>query len=390
MFTDFFYTLKKYKVPVSITEWMALMEALDRGFAAGSLTGFYYLSRSLLVKSEAYYDHYDRAFADYFHDIETPDELTQQILDWLKDPINQLNLSQEELAALEHYSLEELRELLEQRLREQDERHDGGGRWIGTGGYSPFGHGGSHPTGIRIGGTGGGGKAIQVASDRRFRNYRTDVTLDVRQIKLAMRRLRHFKNEGPEDELDLDETIDKTCKNGGDIELVFGREKKNMVKLLLLMDSGGSMEPYAHLVNRIFSAAHQAQHFKDFKYYYFHNCVYDVVYKDIYIREAEPTATLIKNIDHDYKVILVGDAHMAPYELFAEGGIIDYYSHNDTTGIEWLKRVADHFRYSVWLNPVHPRMWIHPTIKAIGKLFPMYELTIEGLDEAIKKLMVRY
>jgi uncharacterized protein with von Willebrand factor type A (vWA) domain len=389
VFVDFFFTLKKYKVPVSITEWMTLMQALSQGHGGASLTGFYYLSRALLVKSEAFFDHFDRAFADFFEGIETPDEITQEILDWLKDPINPLMLSDEELASLEKLSLEELRKLFEERLREQTERHDGGGRWIGTGGTSPFGHSGSHPSGIRVGGEGGGGRAIQVAAERRFKNYRTDVTLDVRQIKVALKKLRFFKNEGPEDELDLDETIDKTCKNGGEIELVFGRERKNAVKLLLLMDSGGSMEPFAHLVNRLFSAAHSSQHFKDFKAYYFHNCVYDFVYEDMWNREAIPTTTLLKNIDGDYKLIMVGDAHMAPYELFAEGGIIDYYTHNDAPGMEWLQRVADHFRYSVWLNPINPRMWIHPTIRAIGKVFPMFELTVSGLEDAVKKLMVR-
>ncbi len=382
--------LRRHKVPVSVTEWLTLMEALDEGYALSSLNVFYHLARALLVKSETYYDQYDQAFGACFRGSETSEDLTVKVLDWLKDPLNRLLLDPEELARLRRYDLEELRQLFEKRLQEQTERHDGGGRWIGTGGTSPFGHSGAHPAGIRIGGLGGGGSAIQVAAERRFRNYRTDVALDVRQMKVALKRLRHFVRTGPEDDLDLEETIDQTCRNAGEIELIFRRARKNMVKVCLMMDSGGSMSPFADLVNRLFSAAHQMSHFKDLKHYYFHNCVYQDLFEDIYNSTSLPTANLLANLDSDYKLIMVGDAHMAPSELFSVGGAIDYWYHNDLPGVEWLKRLADHFHHAVWLNPITRRqLWIHPTIKAVGRIFPMYEMTLDGLEEAVKSLMVR-
>lgn len=389
VFLDLFYALRQLKVPVSVTEWMALMEALDKGLARSSLTGFYNLSRSVLVKSETFYDQFDQAFAHVFRDAEMPDDIRQEILDWLSDPINRLELPEEEIQRLKHLDLDELRRELMKRLEEQTERHDGGGRWVGTGGTSPFGHSGSHPGGIRIGGPGGGRHAVQIAAERRFRNYRTDVALDVRQIKVALKRLRQFVREGPEDELDIEETIDKTCREGGEIELVFRRERKNKVKVLLLMDSGGSMTPYSRLVSRLFSAAHQMSHFRDLKAYYFHNCIYQDLFKDIYNSETEPTASLLQNLSADYKVILVGDAYMAPSELFSVGGAIDYYYHNEIAGIEWLMRIADHFRRCVWLNPMPERAYFHHTISAVGKVFPMFPLTLDGLEDAVKKLMVR-
>jgi len=390
MFLNLFYTLRTLKVPVSITEWMTLMQALDQGHAQGSLIDFYHLARAILIKSEAYYDQYDQAFAHVFKDAELPPDIRDEILDWLADPLNRLELDEEELARIKQMDLDELLQELEKRLQEQDERHDGGGRWIGTGGTSPFGHSGANPAGIRIGGPGGGGRAVQIAAARRFKNYRTDVALDVRQMKMALKKLRRFAKEGPEDFLDLDATIDKTCKEGGEIDLVFTRERKNTVRVLLLMDSGGSMNPYARLVDRLFSAAHQMSHFRDLKAYYFHNCVYQDVYKDIYNSEDVPTGSLMRNLSADYKVIFVGDAFMSPSELVSVGGAIDFYYHNDLPGLEWLQRIADHFRYCVWLNPMPDRAWMHPTISTIRKVFPMFPLTLDGLEEAVKALMVRH
>lgn len=389
MFLNFFYSLKRFKVPVSPTEWLVLMEALDRGFALSSLNVFYYLARALLVKSESYYDQYDQAFSAVFGDIQTDEKITEEVLDWLNNPLNRLDLDPEQLAALQRLSLEELRDLFNQRLREQTERHDGGNRWIGTGGTSPFGQGGAHPDGLRIGQAGGGQMAAQVAAERRFRNYRTDVTLDVRQIKVALKRLRNFRRIGPEDELDLEETIDRTCRNAGDIELIFGRSRKNTVKVCLMMDSGGSMSPFAHLVNRLFSAAHQMSHFKDLKYFYFHNCVYQDLFDDIYTSKSTPTGKILANLDADYKLILIGDAHMASSELFSVGGAIDYWYHNEIPGIYWLKRLSDHFHHAVWINPIPKRAWFHPTIKAVSGVFPMHEMTVDGLEEAVRTLMVR-
>jgi len=387
MFTDFFYILKSRKVPVSITEWMTLMEALDKGYIS-SLDDLYYLARAILVKSEAYYDQYDLAFQAYFQGLELPPDIPEKILDWLKDPINRMTLSEEERALFDMMDFDELLREFEKRLEEQTEQHDGGGYWIGRGGRSPFGHSGSHPAGIRIGGDSRGRGAIQVAQERRFRNYRSDLTLDVRQTKMALRRLRQLIRIGPEDELDLEETIDATAKNAGEIEMKWMRSRKNAVKVLLLMDVGGSMGPYAMLCNRLFSAAHSSSHFKDFQYYYFHNCVYENVYQDMERQEEVSTEHLLHTLEPDYKVILVGDARMAVQELTEKYGAIYYYHRNETPGIVWLKRIADHFSHSVWLNPEEPYYWNHPTVMLIGRLFPMFDLTLDGLGEAIRKLIV--
>jgi len=388
MFTDFFYILKKRRVPVSITEWMTLMEALSRGYIS-NLDEFYYLARAILVKSEAHYDHYDVAFQEYFKGIEAPAEISEQILEWLKDPINRMTLTEEEQALFDKMDFDELLREFEKRLKEQTGQHDGGGYWIGRGGTSPFGHSGYHPAGIRIGGQSRGRRAIQIAQERRFRNYRSDLTLDVRQIKMALRGIRQLSRIGPEDELDLEKTIDATSRNAGEIDLVWTRSRKNAVKLLLLMDVGGSMEPFALLCSQLFSAAHSSSHFKDSQYFYFHNCIYDNLYQDIERQEAISTDHLLRTMEPDYKVVLVGDARMAPYELMEQYGAINYFERNDAPGIVWLKRISEHFTHCVWLNPEIPRFWIHPTVQLIGKLFPMFELTLDGLGQAVKKLVVK-
>jgi len=388
MFTDFFYILRKRKVPVSITEWMTLMEALSKGYIS-NVDEFYYLARAILVKSEAYYDHYDVAFQEYFRGIETPAEITEQILDWLKDPINRMTLTEEEQALFDSMDFDELLREFEKRLEEQTEQHDGGGYWIGRGGTSPFGHSGYHPAGIRIGGQSRGRHAIQIAQERRFRNYRSDLTLDVRQIKMALRGLRQLSRIGPEDELDLERTIDATSRNAGDIEMVWTRSRKNAVNVLLLMDVGGSMDPFAMLCSQLFSAAHSSAHFKDFQYFYFHNCIYDNLYRNIERQEAVSTDHLLRILEPDSKVVLVGDARMAPQELTERYGAIYYYERNEIPGIIRLKRIAEHFTHCVWLNPEEPYYWNHPTVLMIGKLFPMFELTLDGLGQAVKKLVVK-
>jgi len=366
MFTDFFYTLKRRKVPVSIIEWMTLMEALAKGYIS-NLDEFYYLARAILVKSESYYDHYDVAFQEYFKGIETPAEITEQIMEWLQDPINRMTLSEEERALFDNMDFDELLKELENRLKEQTEQHDGGGYWIGRGGTSPFGHSGYHPV----------------------RNYRSDVTLDVRQIKMALRGLRQLSRIGPEDELDLERTIDATSKNAGEIEMVWTRSRKNAVKLMLLMDVGGSMFPFARLCSRLFSAAHSSTHFKDFQYFYFHNCIYDNLYKDIERQDAVSTDHLLHILEPDYKVVLVGDARMAMPELTQRYGAIYYYERNEVPGLLRLKQIAEHFTHCVWINPTEPYYWNHPTVMLVEKFFPMFELTLDGLDQAVKKLVVK-
>lgn len=389
MFIDFFYTLKKHKVPVSLVEWMTLMEALSKGYAFSSLTNFYYLARSILIKSETQFDRFDVAFKEYFQGIETPAELADEVLDWLDKWADLPRISPEEFAKLPEMSLEELLKTLEERLREQHEEHHGGGKWIGTGGTSPFGHSGRNPAGIRIGGTGRSGSAVQIAGARDFRAYRQDLILDIRQMQMALRKLRQLKRTGPEDQLDLDKTIDKTCKNAGELDFVWTAERKNNVKLLLLMDVGGSMTPHSQLCSRLFSAANSARHFKDFQFYYFHNCVYDDVWKGLGANQQDVSVDfLLRTLTPDYKVILVGDATMYHGELLEINGAIDYYQHNDTPGIVWLQRVRDHFTHCVWLNPEPEQGWFHPTVQLVRKVFPMYTLTLEGLDAAIKRLVV--
>lgn len=388
MFTNFFYILRKRKVPVSITEWMTLLETLDKGYIR-NLDEFYYLARAILIKSESYYDHYDIAFQEYFRGIGSSAEIKDKIQEWLKDPITRRRFLEDEFLSFEEYYFDDLLKELEKRIEEQKEQHDGGGHWIGRGGTSPFGHSGFHPAGIRIGGESGGRHAIQIAQERKFRNYRNDLTLDIRQIKIALRGLRQLMRTGPEDELDLDETIHATANNLGDIELVWRRSRKNSVKVLLLMDVGGSMDPFALLCSRLFSAAHSSSHFKKFQYYYFHNCVYDNLYKDIERSGTISTSYLLDNAEPDSKLIMVGDARMGTWELTEKYGAIDYYERNELPGVAWLKRIANHFTHRVWLNPDEERFWIHPTVRTIGQLFPMFPLTIDGLGRAVRKLVVR-
>ena len=389
MFTGFFYCLRAYKIMVTPTEWLALMEALAQGFGGNSLVSFYHLSRSLLVKSEAQFDHFDLAFREFFTGLEVPPEIFAELWQWLGREARQRKLDPEAFAGLPEHDWETIKKMFEERLKEQKEEHHGGHRWIGTGGTSPFGHGGRHPGGLRIGGEEGGGMAVKIAAERRFKGYRRDLTLDTRQIKVALKKLRHLRRTGSRLELDVEATIDHACRNAGEIELIFSPEHKNDVKLLLLMDAGGSMYPYARLVDRLFSAANSVNHFADFRHYYFHNAIYDHLRPGISTRERIPTTQVLKELNPDYKVILVGDASMAPYELFMENGIIDYYDSNETAAIVWFERIASHFRNCVWLNPQPQRYWQHPTVAAISQVFPMFHLSLEGLDEAIRKLTSR-
>jgi uncharacterized protein with von Willebrand factor type A (vWA) domain len=391
MFVDFFYHLRSRGLKVSLTEFLTLLQALHKGHSDANLNRFYTLARSILVKRPEHYDIYDMAFAEYFKDAtwdpSVLGELTDELMDWLNDPIEKRELSPEELAMLEAMDLDELRQQFLERLDEQDERHDGGDRWVGTGGTSPFGHGGTNPAGIRVGGEGGGRSAVQVAMDRRFKNLRDDLTLDVRQFQSALRRLRILSREEGLEELDLDETIDATARNAGDIELVFRRPRKNRVKLLLLTDVGGSMNVYARITSLLFSAAHQATHFKEFKSYYFHNCVYGKLYTNMQRRETIATQEVLDNIDSSWRVIFVGDAAMAPYELMDSGGAIDYYYMNPKPGIHWLRRFKEVVPRAVWLNPDPIRYWSSTyTCVQIRNIFPMFSLTLEGLDDAIREL----
>ncbi len=385
MFTDFFYHLRSYGLRVTLTEWLGFMKALCQGHSRADLTSFYHLARALLVKRETDFDIYDRAFASFFHGVSDHFVVDEELLKWLENP-KLPEITDEQRAQIEALDLDELRELFLERLAEQDERHDGGNRWIGTGGTSPFGHGGEHETGIRIGGGGGGRSAVQVAESRQFRNLRSDRILDTRSIGVALRRLRKLdKDDGPE-ELDLDKTIDQSARNAGEIDLVFGPPRRNRIKLYLMVDVGGSMDPHTLLCERLFSAAHAANHFKKFESRFFHNCVYEKLYTDISRWRGEPTSHVLKNLDHTWSVVFVGDAWMSPYELTHSGGAIDYYHQNQDTGLTWLRRFRERCPNSVWLNPEPQRIWNAPTIHLIRQVFPMYELTLDGLTEAIDVL----
>ena len=388
MFTYFYYLLRSKKVPVSITEWMVFMEALSNGHVK-NLDDFYFLARAILVKSEAYFDHFDVAFQEYFQGLESGEDINDQIWEWLKDPLNKTLYDEVQKAACDMMKLDELMKELEKRLKEQTEQHDGGNYWIGRGGTSPFGHSGYHPNGIRIGGESRGRQAVQIAAERRFQNYRNDLTLDTRQMKIALKRLRQLTRIGLPDELDLNGTIDATAKNYGELELIWERSRKNSVKVLLLMDVGGSMDPFSLLCSQLFSAAHSSSHFKDFQHYYFHNCIYDNLYTDIERNDKVSTNHILSTLTSDYKVILVGDARMAYWELSDRWGAINYYERNEVEGINWLKRIADHFTHCVWLNPDSPQYWNHNTVEWITRVFPMFPLTIDGLESAIQKLIVK-
>jgi len=394
MFTEFFYYLRNFGVPVSFNEWQVLMEALDKGMAGSSLTGFYYLCRSILVKTEAHYDRFDLAFASYFEGIETPEDLPEKIWEWLDKELPPLDITEEMKRNHRQLDLEELKRLLMERLAEQTEEHHGGNRWIGTGGTSPFGHSGFHPGGIRIGGQSRNLSAVKVAGMRRYQEFRTDETLGVRQFQIALRKLRQFttRADGDKSELDLDATINQTCKNAGRLELVWDRPRVNSIKVLLLMDAGGSMVSYSRLCNQLFTAVNKSNHFKDLKIFYFHNCIYDWLYHDPSCSQSGYTDTeyVLKTYEPDYRLIIVGDASMAPSELLRAGGVIEWGLYNDKPGIDWLRRIRQHFEYSVWLNPIPKRYWEWMdgafTIKRISQIFPMEELTVEGLENAIKKL----
>jgi uncharacterized protein len=389
VFVPFIYELRRLKVPVGTQEAIQLAAALEAGVHESSLDGFYHVARAILVHSEAHYDAFDQAFAHHFRGAElSAKELRSEILDWLEQAIERpTELSDEERAALEQYDLETLRKMFEERLEEQKERHDGGNKWIGTGGTSPFGHSGAaQRAGIRVGGKGGGRSAVQIAQKRAWQGYRDDLTLDVRQMQVALRKLRAFAREGAEQELDLEGSIDATAKNAGELEVVLRAPRRPNVRVVLLMDVGGSMEPYAHLVSRLFSAASKATHFKELRSYYFHNCVYGHVYEDERFTKPKKIRDLLAECGPHHKLLMVGDALMAPYELLQAGGSIDLGDENRVEGIRWLMHLQEHFQRSCWLNPEPEKYWHGNTIEYVRNVFDMFPLTVHGLGEAVTHL----
>lgn len=392
MFIEFYYLLRNVHIPVSITEYLSFMELLSKGMIR-TTNEFYYMARAVLVKDESNFDAFDDAFMHFFKGADVPSQLKKDLDDWLNLPVeillSQLDLTQEERDRLNQYSMEELQQLFAQRMKEQNEAHHGGNHWIGTQGTSPFGWGGRHPGGIRVGGWGGARSAVQIAQKRSFREYRSDRILDTRQIQVALRKLKRLSKIGAPDELNLDETIRETCRQGGEIEFIWEKRKKNNLKLMLLMDVGGSMTPFTYLVEQLFSAANKSNHFKNFCYFYFHNCIYEHLYEDADLWDGKKLllSDIFKKYDSEYRVVFVGDAAMAPYELTMRYGAIDYYQQNETPGIVWLKKFKHHFPHTVWLNPEVEGPWISQSRKMISAVFPMFQLSIDGLEEAISELI---
>jgi len=392
MFLDLFYGLRNEGVPVAIQEWQGFLAALELGLHGSDLLRFYHLGRACLVKSETYFDAYDRVFARVFKGVEGKfgDDVTEQILEWLRQAKDLPELTPEQLAELERLTSDELMRKFLETLAEQTERHDGGGRWVGTGGRSPYGNNGTHPTGIRVGGQSRSRSAMKVAEERRFADYRTDLTLDARQMRVALRRLRQLTRTGLATELDLDETVDETCRNAGEIEFVFRPPRKNDVRLLLLMDVGGTMDPHVEPMSQLLTALHEERGLREFAPYYFHNCVYETVYTRarMFSSDAVPTADLLRRLDERWKVVLVGDAAMHPSELLQPYGNVDPRRHTKTTGITWLRRIVDHFDRAVWVNPEPPREWDYvQTTQVIRRLFPMFPLSVDGIIEAVQALV---
>jgi uncharacterized protein with von Willebrand factor type A (vWA) domain len=396
MFVNFFYTLRESGVPVSPTSFLRLQQALKSGLVT-SLNDFYTAARTILVKSERYFDIYDKVFAYHFHGAELPDfhgidldAAARELLEeWLKSPdalAEALGISREKLNTM---SPEELIKYFMDRLKEQTEAHHGGSRWIGTGGTSPVGHSGYHPGGMRVGGRSMGKSAIKVAMDRRYKDYSMEGPLTEAQMGEALKRLRRMVPVGPKDSVNVDETIRATTKNAGEIEIVFERSLRDRLKVILMIDNGGwSMDPYVDVVQTLFNYARSQ--FKDLKTFFYHNTVYDFVWEDPPRRYKPQKVEEFASWDPETRLIIVGDASMAPYELMATDGSIHIEERSGLPSIDRLNLLTKLFPRSVWLNPTPLRLWpMTRTIGIIANIFPMFELTLEGLDKAVTYLMRR-
>ena len=412
MFVKLFYTLRTYGVPVSTRELLDLNAALDKGLMRqphpelskqfpedkdlwyfASREDMYRLIKLCMVKDERHFDKFDRAMADYFEGVDSLDidELMAKLTDipqeWLDLKLDPKNLTEEQRRLLKKYgSLEELMKALEERLKEQKERHQGGSKWVGTGGSSPFGAYGDHPEGVRVGGESRKRSAVKVWEQRKYRDLDDDKLLGTRQLQMALRNLRQFARTGSADELDIKETIKRTAKKGV-LDIHMQPERRNRVKVLMLFDVGGSMDIHIEALEKLFSAA--KNEFKTLEFFYFHNCLYDYVWKNNQRRHAErtPTMELLQKYGREYRVIFVGDASMSPYELFSVGGSVEYM--NAEPGAVWLKRVTDHFDKVAWLNPEDAAYWDYThTIGEIKKLMQchMYPMSLHGVEEMTEYL----
>ncbi len=389
MLVNFFFGLKIAKIPVSTKEFLILLEALDKNVVFGSVDDFYLLSRAILVKDEKYYDRFDKAFAAYFKEVMSLDDIFDALIpdDWTKAQFLK-NLSEEEKAKIDALGgLEKLIDEFRKRLEEQKKRHQGGNKWIGTGGTSPFGNGGYNPEGIRVGGESRNKNALKVWDKRQFKNLDENVQLGTRNIKVALKKLRKFARTGAEDELDLDSTISSTAKNAGYLDIKMVPEKHNAVKVLLFLDVGGSMDPYINICEEMFSAC--KTEFKHLEYFYFHNFVYENVWKDNLRRTSEltPTMDVLHKYTRDYKVIFVGDASMSPYEITAQYGSVEHL--NEEPGLRWMERITNNFEKIIWLNPTDLQFWNYTqTIPMVQNMLHgnMFPLTLNGIEQGIKYL----
>jgi uncharacterized protein with von Willebrand factor type A (vWA) domain len=389
MLIDFFLHLRAAKLPVSIKEYLLLLEAMGKEVIGPSIEEFYLLARAALVKDERLFDKFDKAFGAYFKGIQSIPGIDVDLpLDWLKRKL-QREFTPEEKAAIEAMGgLDKLLERLRQLLEEQKARHEGGNRWIGTNGTSPFGNGGFNPEGIRIGGPSAGNRsAVKVWEQRAYRDYDDEVELGTRNIKVALRRLRRFAREGAEEELDLDDTIASTARNAGYLDIRMVPERHNTIKVLMLLDVGGTMDDHIKMTEELFSAARAE--FKHLEFYYFHNCVYDYVWKNNRRRHAERFATwdILRRYNPDYRLILVGDATMSPYEILQPGGSVEY--NNEEPGAVWLRRLVERFPKFAWLNPEPEGVWEYRQSIAVIKQIMnsrMYPVTLQGLERAMREL----
>jgi len=387
MLIDFFLHLKSCRLPVSTKEFLVLLDALRQGVIGHSIDDFYFLARSALIKDEANFDRYDRAFAAYFRGIESLPGMEAMIPeDWLRQTMKR-HLTPEQQAQLEKLGWEQLMDTFRQRLAEQKGRPAGGSKWLGTGGSSPFGHGGTHPEGIRIGGRSENRSAVKVWEKREFQNLDDTLELGTRNIKVALRRLRRFAREGAAEELDLDGTIAGTARNAGWLDLKLRPERHNAVKVLLFLDVGGSMDDHIRICEEMFSACRSE--FKHLEHYYFHNCVYEWLWKDNRRRHQERIATMdiLHRYDGEYKAIFVGDASMSPYEIVHPGGSVEHW--NEEPGSVWLGRLTDAFPHAVWLNPLPEERWQYTqSIDLVRRQLGarMFPLTVDGLTQAMQRL----
>ena len=398
MFLEFFYTLRKNGLDVSLNEWMTLMEALEKGLHDQSFTGFYHLARAIVVKSEVEFDKFDQTFVEVFKGVPYEGPVPDEVMKWLLKPKEDLHndFTEDMKQVFKDQKFEELLKKMEETLKKQDAEHNGGTKWVGTQGRTGYGNSGWFPNGIRIGGESMHRTAMSVATERKFRDFRTDKVLDNRSYQVAFRKLRQFSTDDPnaEKELDIDGTIEDTGNNAGLLKIRMKNPRKNAVKLIMLMDSGGSMDWYSNMCTTLFKAATKSNFFKELHTYYFHNCIYDKLYTtpELFGKDSVTTDWLLGNFGSEYKVIIVSDAAMNPNELMDKRYDWRTRSYDENTGLDRLLSFKQQYPYLIWLNPeplpTSYGYWSQTHMK-LAEIFNMYDLSVDGLEKGIKALMAR-